>query len=35
VKILVEVVAPGTLDPFTGAGRAPKLVRFRDERKDT
>jgi len=33
VKITVEVVAPGTLDAWTGAGSAPKLIRFRDERK--
>lgn len=32
VKILVEVVTPGSLDHLTGAGTAPKLVRFRDER---
>jgi phenylacetate-CoA ligase len=35
VRIVVEVVAPGSLDPLTGADSAPKLIRFRDERKDS
>jgi phenylacetate-CoA ligase len=35
VRILVEVVGPGALDSLTGAGRAPKLIRFRDERRDS
>jgi phenylacetate-CoA ligase len=32
VRIEVEVVAPGTLDAWTGVGTAAKLKRFRDER---
>jgi phenylacetate-CoA ligase len=32
VRIDVQVVAPGSLDPHTGAGTAAKLMRFRDER---
>jgi hypothetical protein len=32
VRIDVQVVAPGSLDPHTGAGTAAKLKRFRDER---
>ena len=32
VRIAVEVVAPGTLDEWTGVGVAPKLKRFRDDR---
>ena len=32
VRIAAEVVAPGTLDPWTGVDVSPKLKRFRDER---
>lgn len=32
VRIAVELVAPGDLDPLTGAGSEAKLKRFRDER---
>jgi phenylacetate-CoA ligase len=32
VRIAVEVVAPGTLDAWTGVDVSPKLKRFRDER---
>jgi phenylacetate-CoA ligase len=32
VRILVEVVAPGALDAWTGVDRLPKLKRFRDDR---
>ena len=33
VRIAVEVVAPGALDEWTGAGTSPKLRRFRDDRR--
>ncbi|HEY2429724.1 MAG TPA: hypothetical protein VGI06_12390 [Acidimicrobiales bacterium] len=32
VRIMVEAVAPGSLDALTGADVSPKLKRFRDER---
>jgi phenylacetate-CoA ligase len=32
VRIMAEVVAPGSLDVLTGADVSPKLKRFRDER---
>jgi phenylacetate-CoA ligase len=32
VRIAVEVVEPGALDGWTGAGTSPKLRRFRDDR---
>jgi phenylacetate-CoA ligase len=32
VRMRVEVVAPGTLDEWTGVGTSPKLRRFRDDR---
>jgi phenylacetate-CoA ligase len=34
VRIGVEVVAPGALDEWTGAGTMPKLRRFRDDRTE-
>jgi phenylacetate-CoA ligase len=33
VGIAVEVVGPGALDEWTGAGTSPKLRRFRDDRR--
>jgi phenylacetate-CoA ligase len=35
VRIRVEVVEPGALDPLTEAGTAPKFKRFRDDRNRT
>jgi phenylacetate-CoA ligase len=32
VRMRVEIVRPGALDPWTGVGTSPKLKRFRDDR---